>query len=322
MSARTMPIFLMAGWREAVRAREPYIDLDHLLIGLIAAGGPAAQTLAQYGLTLNSARTAASAVHAEALAFLGVDVHALASSPPLTIDELNRDDARMPMAERADRLVDSLGSRATERDLLKALLAERSGTIRGLIERSDADLEAISKEVGDHGGWTTPIPRRNRVVEAQAETRTAAVELTHFIPADPQLVRSVAADPTCAPHCLMFPDTMRPDAGRTLTMTVSKRGRTSTLSLVLAEDEEGHVRWDDRWDDQPFGWYDLRFAPVSGGTQLTLARAVRPIGIFDAVLTPLIRLNNGLGLLLRAQNLSLACAEVDDQKPHSDLPPW
>ncbi|MFF0973714.1 UNVERIFIED_CONTAM: Clp protease N-terminal domain-containing protein, partial [Kocuria sp. CPCC 205295] len=65
MSARTMPIFLMAGWREAVRAREPYIDLDHLLIGLIAAGGPAAKALAQHGLTLNSARTAASAVHAE-----------------------------------------------------------------------------------------------------------------------------------------------------------------------------------------------------------------------------------------------------------------
>lgn len=39
MSTRTIYKYLTAGWREAARARDPYIDLDHLLIGLIAAGG-------------------------------------------------------------------------------------------------------------------------------------------------------------------------------------------------------------------------------------------------------------------------------------------
>lgn len=39
MSTRTIYKYVIAGWREAARARDPYIDLDHLLIGLIAAGG-------------------------------------------------------------------------------------------------------------------------------------------------------------------------------------------------------------------------------------------------------------------------------------------
>lgn len=43
---------------------------------------------------------------------------------------------------------------------------------------------------------------------------------------------------------------------------------------------------------------------------VTLSRAVRPFGMLGAALTPLIRLTNGLGLLVRAQNLSLACAEA------------
>lgn len=38
MSTRTIYKYVTAGWREAARARDPYIDLDHLLIGLIAAG--------------------------------------------------------------------------------------------------------------------------------------------------------------------------------------------------------------------------------------------------------------------------------------------
>lgn len=314
MSARTMPIFLTAGWRETVRAQEPFIDLDHLLVGLIAAGGPAAQLLAQHGLDLNLARSAATAVHAESLAALGVDVHALAPTPALRIDELNKHKAHVPMAERAHEMVKNLGNRATERDLLRALLTERSGTIRDLIERSDANLEAIYREVSAHSVWTTPIPHRNRIAETQAKTLTAAVELTHFIPAAPHLVRSVAADPARAPHCLMFPATTRLESDGILTTTVSTRGRTRTLSVVLTEDESGYVRWDDRWDEQPFGWHELRFSSVTGGTLLTLTRAVRPNGSLGAALAPFIRLTNGLGLLVRAQNLSIACADVDDQR--------
>lgn len=315
MRVRTMPIFLTAGWREAVRAQEPYIDLDHLLVGLIAAGGPAAQLLAQHGLDLNLGRSAAAAVHAESLAALGVDVHALAPTPPLRIDELNEHKVHMPMAERVDKLIKNLGNRATERDLLRALLAERSGTIRDLIDRSDADLEAICRDVSSHSVWTTRIPRRNRTVEVQAETRTVAVELTHFIPAAPQLVRSVAADPVRAPHCLMFPATMRPKSDGKLITTVAKRGRTRTLSVALTEDESGYVRWDDLWDERPFGWHELRFSSVTGGTLLTLTRAVRPNGSFGEALAPLVRLTNGLRLLVRAQNLSIACADGDDQRP-------
>ncbi|MDN5893034.1 Clp protease N-terminal domain-containing protein [Arthrobacter sp. AOP36-A1-22] len=311
MSARTMPIYLTAAWREAARAREPYIDLDHLLIGLIAAGGQAAQLLTRHGIDLISARSAAGAVHADAVALLGVDVRALPAPAPRPLNELNRGDVgEVPMNERADRLIDRLGVRATERDLLHALLAEPSGTIRDLIERGGADLETMTSEVvGGHADWSPVAPQRAQTVESQAETRMAAVQLTHFIPAERGLVRSVATDSTVAPQWLMVPDTTRQNDG-TLVVDVTKRGRTRTLRLTPTADEDGHVRW----DDQPLGWYELRFVAVDGGTILTLTRAVRPLGLLGAALIPLIRLSNGLGLLVRAQNLALACADAMDHK--------
>lgn len=311
MSARTTFVYLTAGWRESARARDPYIDVDHLLIGLLATGGPAAQLLTRHGLDLASARKAAAAVHADAIAVLGVDVHALPVPAPRAIDELHRDNVgEMPMAERAGHLVDSLGPRATERDLLRALLAEPSGTIRDLIERCGADPAAIMGDVEHPTNWTTPTPRRSRILEAKAAHQTAAaVELEHFIPADLRLVRAVATDISLAPQWLMLPDTTRQE-DRTLTVTSTKRGRTSTLRLALLTDEEDQVRWIEWWDDRAGGWYDVRLAPVDGGTMVTLARAIRPIGVLGAALAPWIRLTNGLGLLVRAQNLSLACAEA------------
>lgn len=313
MNARTMPIYLTAAWREAVRARDPYMDFDHLLIGLIAAGGPAAQILTRHGLDLASARAAAHAVHADAIALLDVDVHVLPAARPLSINEVNQDVQRMPMRERVDQLVNALGVRATERDLLCALLAEPSGMIRDLIECGGAEPETVTEQASASADWVTPTPRRARTIEAAAEVRTVAVQITHFLPADPRLVRSVATDSILALQCLMFPDAMRQENG-SLAVTLSKRGRTSTLRLALTVDEEWHVRWDDRWDDQPLGWYDLSFAHVDGGTLLTLTRAVRPIGVLGTALAPLTRLSNGLGLLLRAQNLSFACADVADRK--------
>ncbi|GAA4693221.1 hypothetical protein GCM10025781_08250 [Kocuria gwangalliensis] len=313
MSTRTMYKYLTAGWREAARAREPYIDLDHLLIGLIAAGGPAAQALSQHDITLSSARTAAGAVQADAVAQLGVDVHVLPASTPRPVSELNYDDAGdVPSAKRVQRLLDSLGMRVTERDLLRALLAEPSGTIREMIEHTGADPKAVMADVEDAADWTTPTPRRARTVESQAHERTVAVLLTHFIPADAPLVRSVAADPALAPQWLMLPE-MEQQADGALAGTWTKRARTSTLRLALTADAQDRVRWSDQWNDGPWGWYDLRLTPAEGGTMLTLTRAVRPLGLVGAALGPVIRLTNGLGLLVRAQNLSFACADAIEQ---------
>lgn len=227
------------------------------------------------------------------------------------MNELNYDDAGdVPTAERVQRLLDSLGKRVTERDLLRALLADPSGTIREVIERAGADPAAVTADVEDAADWVTPTPRRARAVESQARERTAAVQLTHFVPADARLVRSVAADPARTSQWLMLPDVEQQEDG-TLSGTWTKRARTSTLRLALTADGEDRVRWSDQWDGGPWGWYDLRLTPAEGGTLLTLSRAVHPLGLLGAALSPLIRLTNGLGLVVRAQNLAFACADAD-----------
>lgn len=316
MSTRTMYIYLTAAWREAARARDPYIDVDHLLIGLLSAGGPAARLLTRHGLELPSARRAASAVQADSLAMIGVDALALPVPAPRAISDLHQDHVgRLPMSERAKHLVDRLGLRhASDRDLLRALLVEPSGTVHKLIESCGADPAALMREVERPADWTTPTPRRSRTVEARGAQRTVAVELGHFVPADPRLVRSVAADLSLAPQWLMLPDMTRQEDDRTLAMTWTKRGRTSTLRLALLKDEEEQVRWSEWWDDRPGGWFDLRLARVDGGTMLSFARVSRPIGVLGAALAPWMRLTNGLGLLVRAQNLSFACADALDEQ--------
>lgn len=313
MSALTMPIPVTAAWREAVRAREPYIDLDHLLIGLITAGGAASRVLARHDLGVASARAAARAVHVDAVGLLGLDANGLPVTPPQSLQELNRDDRRMPMAGRAERLLDSLGVRAGERELLSALLAERSGTIAALVERAGADMTALLREVENQAAWVTPLPRRARHLEAPHAGRAVVVELDHFIAADPPLVRATATDHASVAGWLMLPDDIEPAPEGGLRATVSHRGRSSTLLVTLSIDSDGGIRWTEHWDENPTSWYDLHLAKVDGGTEVTLARGVRPIGWLGAVMTPVIRHTNGLGLLLRAQNLSMACAEEHDR---------
>lgn len=313
MSALTIPIPVTAAWREAMRARDPYIDLDHLLIGLITAGGAAARVLTRHSLSVSSARTAARAVHADAVGLLGVDANRLPKTPPQSLQELRRDDRRMPMAGRAERLLNSLGARAGERELLRALLIEGSQTIPELAERAGADVGALLREVENETAWVTPVPRRSRHLEAQTPGRAVVVELDHFIAAGLPLVRTVATDQSRVADWLMLPDDIEPAQAGGLRITMSRRGRSSTLHVALSTDGDDRIRWTEHWDEKATSWYDLHLAEVDGGTALTLARGVRPIGVLGAVMRPIIRQTNGLSLLLRAQNLSMACAEEDDQ---------
>ncbi|MFT3888036.1 MAG: Clp protease N-terminal domain-containing protein [Arachnia sp.] len=311
MSALTMPIPVTAAWREAVRARDPYIDLDHLLIGLITAGGAASRLLTRHGLTVPSTRAAARAAHADAVGLLGVDADRLPPTAPQSLRELNQDGRRMPMAGRAERLLGNLGARAGERELLRALLTEGSGTITELTERAGVDVGALLCEVESRGAWVTPVPRRARYLEAQRADGTVVVELDHFVAAELPLVRTVAIDQSHVAEWLILPDDMEPAPDGGLRTTMSRRGRSSTLLVTLSTDE-GCIRWTEHWDGEPTSWYDLHLVEAEGGTAVNLARGVRPIGVLGAAMRPVIRQTNGLGLLLRAQNLSMACAEVTE----------
>ena len=250
MSALTMPIPLTAAWREAARTRDPYIDLDHLLIGLITVGGAASRVLARHGLSVASARAVACGARDDAVGLLGVDANRLPPATPQSLRDLNQDGRRMPMAGRAERLLNRLGARAGERELLCALLAEGSGTILELLERAGVDAAALLYEVESRGAWLTPVPRRARHLEVQSAARTVVMELDHFIAAEPSLVRTVATDKACVAEWLILPDDLElaPDGG--LRTTMSRRGCSSTLLVTLSMDES-HIRWTEHWDGNP-----------------------------------------------------------------------
>lgn len=197
MNLRVWSIWGNAAWREAVRLREAFIDVDHLLLGLVATGGPAACLLGRHGFTLASGRRAALARHAGALASLGVDVTSLPPVTPLPVDDLHEGAAgQAPMTARAKRLCNSLWFRSNERDYLTALLAEPSGTVREVLECAGVDVDAFTRTVtGPARDWRTPTPRRvASSTPARRGHHISSLRLEHWISAPLGHVRDVAAD--------------------------------------------------------------------------------------------------------------------------------
>lgn len=191
-----------AAWREAVRVREAFIDVDHLLLGLVAVGGPAAQLLADRGFTLAAGRRAALAERSDALALLGVEDARLVQTAPRPISDLHRGAApHAPMSDRAQQLIEGLRRGAGEREYLVALLAEPSGLARRVLAWASVDVGALDEELAaSPARWRSPAPQRvEAMMRPQRGQHVSALRLEHYIAAPMHLVRSMASGPGPAP---------------------------------------------------------------------------------------------------------------------------
>jgi len=320
MSARVGLIWGNAAWREAVRLREPYVDVDHLMLGLVATGGPAARLLAHHGVTLVGGRRAVSTVRARALALLGVDATALPSVAPLAASDLHRGKAgHARMTLQAERLFKRLRRGSTERDYLQALLAEPSGMVREVLGCAGVDLDALQEGLaGAAINWRTPTPRRVASSTSVGRGhRVDALRLEHWVSGPHHLVHHVATDLASTTRWLTSPDENRqPVTGRSRTR-IAPDSQVASLNLLLAVATPSQVRWETWWGGRYGGSHTLDLEPIDSGTLVQLTREITTFGRFAAVAMPPVRLINGLGMPTMLQNLSFACADAieDEQCP-------
>ena len=319
MSARIALIWGNAAWREAVRLREPYVDVDHLLLGLMAAGGPAARLLGDHGFTLGRGRRAVAAARAGALASLGVDLTSLPSPAALSVEDLHRGEAgHAPMTPQAKRLCKDLPGRPSERDYLAALLAEPSGMVREVLRCADADVNVLQQGLADSAiGWGTPTPRR--VVPswpAARGQRVDALHLEHWVSAPDHRVHQVATDPTLITHWLKAPDDRLEVRYRRSEPPADTTSSPGAAGLLLGLATPTRVRWEMWWGSRYGGSDTLDLEPTKHGTLVGLTREIVTFGRFATAVMPAVRLMTGLGMPTMIQNLSFACADlIEDQLP-------
>lgn len=317
MRAREAMAWNNAAWSEAERVREALVDVDHQLLGLVAAGGPAARLLARHGLTLVSGRRAVLTAQTRALALLGIDA-ALPVVAPRPTGELQRG-ASTParMTPRAWALFTGLERGAGERDYLAALLAEPSGTVRDVLAGAGVDVGALERAlVGSAVDWRTPAPRRvPSSTPARRGRCVSSLRLEHWISAPHHLVHRVAADPGPMSRWPASDEgrMRRIDGRHDVRVDTGLAGRPLDLVLTLATPDR--VRWEMWWRQCYGGSHTLDLQPCEGGTMVKLTREITTFGHLAAMIMPYARLTTGLGMPTLIQDLSLACADVIEGQP-------
>lgn len=323
---RTMSI-TNAAWREAVRLRHPEADVDHHLLGLLAAGGPAAELLGTRGVTLADARRAAFAQRRAGLAPLGLDASAVADPEPLPATDLHREAAGdAPTSRRASTILADLPRRWSELDLLVALVSEPSGTNGAVLAACGVDVDAL---VADARAGRTAAgidPHRCDPIADLAPTRAgtvvAAATMTHMISAPVEVIRAAAAAPQQTLIWLGLGDEGVVASPDRLRLPRSRRGREWAIDVTRVVDEpsgDGHrVAWQetfaaagDEWDGAPGGYHDLRLRAVPGGTLVAYTRGLRTFGRLARHAMLIARLGATAAMPRAMQDLAFVAADLD-----------
>lgn len=130
---------------EAVRTGHPDIGFEHLFLGLLVNGGPAARLLMDAGVNLAQARSAIDGLLREDLARLGVDVPLPApqdASAAVT-------PGLLPLAPRLGELVQDCPVAGGDRALLAALIDDQGGRVRRLLDRLGANTDRIRSDLDE-----------------------------------------------------------------------------------------------------------------------------------------------------------------------------
>lgn len=313
-----------AAWREAARFRHPETDVDHLLLGLVSAGGSAAALLGRFGVTLSDARAAVLGARRDT-GSLGIDASRLPEPEPLAIADLHVDSAgEIPTAHRAQALLDAMPRTWSENDLLVALVAEPSETARDILARCGVDADAIAEEARTAAPFGASEPRRCSpdpdLTAPHHRTTTFALQIEHMISAPAETVRRAATDPRLARIWLNYGDQAAIVDG-TLQMSMEKRGRRQTHVLNNVIDSPAgdafRVVWQvtlhapyNRWDGVDGGYHELLLRAVPGGTMAEYTYAGRTFGRLRTVVAPIAHLGQAAAMPHRMQNLAFVTADL------------
>lgn len=170
---------------EAVRAGDREVDVEHVLLGLSATGGPSAAVLAAAGTDLARLRRAVVELHQQDVVGAGRTGSAPQAdrrgAPPL-------DTARsLPVTARAKAVVDRAPHRRDDRGLLLALVDDER--VRRLLQHLRADPDALRVAAEGAGTTSAPPPATATV----PEPAVAAIAAEHAPPAGSVWVQAAHA---------------------------------------------------------------------------------------------------------------------------------
>lgn len=282
-AAATSHSLSVTAMEEASRLGERTAGIDHLFLALVVNEQVAGQVLRSLGITLDAARDAVAAQHAEQLASLGIQ------SPAPTPNRITFHETRdYEWGEGAlDILKHATGGkkRGDAGAVLRELLVEPSGLIEAVLIRLDTTPDAVAARLDDAERY----PAR-----AQHSFDPGALSGTSesFVPAHVAEVWELLADParmadwepgtgsvdgvpahigigsSWEAHALRESPNRKP-------LRVKPAYRTARVELTDIQ-ERHRIEWCFSWPDAPkanMRRVAITLEPAAGGTQLTLSTA-------------------------------------------------
>lgn len=265
---------------EASRLGDHQVRVDHLFLALVVNEQEAGKALRSLNITLESARAAVAAQHAEQLASLGVRADGAAPGQ-ITYYE-GADYAFDESARRVLVEANEASNRGDAAAVLRAILAEPSGFIEAVLNRLDATPDVLAR-LND---ITVDAPAGYR---HHSESLAGSVE--RFVPAGLPQVWAMLADPArmaewepgtgavegapgqvvVGSWWLAHAKLKRPD-GKRLRV---KHGFQTARVEVTSYEPNRYIEWCFSWPETRSNMriVGIGLDPVKGGTQLSLSSA-------------------------------------------------
>lgn len=314
---RRTGVLLAGAWREALRVSAGHVEPEHLFLGLLASGGPAARTAAHHGLTLQAARRGAAVSRGRQLRAVGRDVAAEGFVPRAPLAALDRGGAAtLPLAPETEALVS--GGRRADSELPWALmLIAESEAVAALVRAADADPAALAAALMEldpapalpgallpltpapcavpHDALSAPDGILASGAAARRAARSGALGAEWFVSASPAEAFAVLSDPERIRAVLARPQDAEVDDAYGVVTAVSDRARRGTTErttrqLFPAEPSldpllpagSRRIRWSEVTDRHHHGAVDEQGLPVEDERDVSGLLT----GVYDLTLIP------------------------------------
>lgn len=247
-----------AGAAEAAWLGDAEVDVDHLLLGLLATGGPSAGALHRAGVGLEDLRRGVRELQQHDLGLLGVSA-AVPAPGGRAADSTTV--APLPLAGRVRELLEGLPLSSDDGALLLALLDDVGGRARRLLEHLRVDVDRLRHDL-EHEDEEPEVAASPTVPELPRPAPAGALWMTasyhQHLPVPGARVWALVADPDRRAEW----DATRP------------AGAAREVVTHLAEGEE--IAWAraEGTGDGVTRTVQLRLEPRNGATLLHLRSAV------------------------------------------------
>lgn len=189
-AAATSHTLSVTAMEEASRLGQHQADIDHLLLALVVSEQVAGQVLRSFGVTLDAARQAVDAQHAEQLASLGVRTE-MPTPGRITFHETGSCEWG-PRAQEVIKRSAEGKNRGDAAAVLRELLAESSGLIEAILHRLSTTPQEVAARLDE-------VVRHPAQPQHASDPSTLSGVSESFAPAPMERVWELLADPTRMP---------------------------------------------------------------------------------------------------------------------------